>query len=225
MFAFTNLMNSIKRQFKENKYFLIPYILLVLVSIVLLLIYSKTELHIASNKASNVFFDFFFKYATLLGDGTMIAILFIALLFYNYRYAIAFLTGSLLASLIVNVMKKLIFHDIYRPSKYFELFESYKLHFVEGVKLHQLQSFPSGHSATAFNVFFTLAILVKNNNLKFLFLVLAYLVAYSRIYLSQHFLIDITVGSFIGVVFIFFSFWWFSNFKSPWLNRSVLIRK
>ncbi len=223
--AFINLMNDIKKLFKENKYFLIPYILLLLLSIVLLLVFMKNDLQIVSNKANNSFFDFFFKYATNLGDGIMIAILFIALLFVKYRYAFAFLIGSLLTSLIVNVMKKLIFHDMYRPSKYFELYETYKLHLVEGVKLHQLQSFPSGHSATAFNVFFTLAILVKNNTLKLLFLFLAYLVAYSRIYLSQHFLVDITAGSFIGVIFIFFSFVWFSGFKSQWLNRSFLIRK
>jgi membrane-associated phospholipid phosphatase len=190
-----------------------------------LVIFTKTELHIASNRANNIFFDFFFKYATYLGDGAMIALLFIALLFVKYRYAFAFLTGSLLTSLVVNVMKKVIFHEMYRPSKYFELFETYKLHLIDGVKLHQLQSFPSGHSATAFNLFFTFAIIVKNNTLKFIFLMLAYLVAYSRIYLSQHFLIDITVGSFIGVIFIFFSFIWFSNKKSSWLNRSVLKQK
>ena len=214
-------MNKIKTRFKENKYFLIPYILIVFLSFILLLIFSKSELHIASNQASNHFLDIFFKYATYVGDGTMIAILFIVLLFFNYRNAFAFLTGSLLTSLIVNVMKKLIFQDMYRPSTYFELYETYKLHFVEGVKLHQLQSFPSGHSATAFNVFFTLAILVKNNSLKLLFLILAYIVAYSRIYLSQHFLIDITVGSLIGTGCIFFSFIWFSNLKSPWLNHAL----
>ncbi len=217
-------MNSMKKLFKENRYFLIPYILLILFSVTLLLLYSKTELHITFNKANNPFFDIFFKWATNLGDGTMIAILFVGLLAIKYRYAFAFLTGSLAASLVVNVLKKLVFHDMYRPSKYFELYETYKLHFVEGVNLHQLQSFPSGHSATAFNVFFMLAVLVKNKTLKFVFLLLASLVAYSRVYLSQHFLFDITVGSFIGVICILISFWWFSGMKSYWLDRSVLHR-
>ncbi len=214
-----------KKIIRENRYFLIPYILLFLFAIILLLFYSKAELHIASNEVNNAFFDTFFKYATNLGNGWMIAILFIGLLMIKYRYAFAFLSGSLITSLIVNVLKKLVFHDMYRPSKYFELYESYKLHFVEGVKLYQLQSFPSGHSATAFNVFLTLAILVKSNTLKFIFLLLAFFVAYSRIYLSQHFLIDITVGSLIGTSCILFSFIWFSNMKSPWLNSSVINRK
>ena len=156
-----------KKIFIENRNFLIPYILLVLSAIILMLIYSKAELHIASNEANNTFFDYFFKYATNFGNGWMIAILFIALLMVKYRYAFAFLAGSLVTSLIVNVLKKTVFHEMYRPSKYFELYETYKLHFVEGVKLNLLQSFPSGHSATAFNVFLTLAILVKNSLLKF----------------------------------------------------------
>ena len=142
-----------KRFFKENNFFLIPYILMVLFIIVLLLSYTKTELHIASNQANNAFFDVFFKYATNLGNGWMIAILFIGLLMVKYRFAFAFLTGSLITSVIVNVLKKLVFHDVYRPTKFFELYETYKLHLVEGVKMHMLQSFPSGHSATAFNVF------------------------------------------------------------------------
>lgn len=218
-------MNDLKKLFKENKYFLIPYILLVVFSIILLLSFSKTELHIASNKANNAFFDVFFKYATNLGNGWAIAILFIVLLMLRYRFAFAFLTGSLIASLIVNIFKKLFFHDVYRPLKYFEQYSTYKLHLVEGVNMHLLQSFPSGHSATAFNVFFTLAILVKSNTLKFTFLIMALLVAYSRVYLSQHFLIDITVGSFIGTSCIIFSFIWFSNMKSSWLNGSLIHRK
>ena len=217
-------MNNLKKLFKENKYFLIPYFLLVVLSIILLSSFSKTELHIASNKANSAFFDVFFKYATSFGNGWMIAILFLGLLMLRYRFAFAFLTGSLITSLIVNVLKKLIFHDVYRPLKYFEQYSTYKLHLVEGVNMHLLQSFPSGHSATAFNVFFTLAILVKSNTLKFIFLIMALLVAYSRVYLSQHFLVDITVGSIIGICGIIFSFIWFSNMKASWLNGSVMHR-
>jgi membrane-associated phospholipid phosphatase len=213
-----------KKLFKENRWFIIPYLIFLSFAVILLLNYSKTELHIFSNEANSAFFDFFFKYATLLGDGTIIAILFIALLFVKYRFAFAFLAGSLATSLFVNIIKKVVLHDVYRPSKYFELFETYQLHFVEGVKLHALQSFPSGHSATAFNVFFTLALLTKNNVAKFLFFVAALLVAYSRVYLSQHFLIDISAGSLTGILFILFFFAWFNKFNKNWLDKSVVNR-
>lgn len=209
---------------KKNRYFLVPFVFFLSFCGVLLLIYSKTELHIFSNEANSPFLDSFFKYATFLGDGVMIAIMFIALLFVKYRYALAFLTGSLATSLVVNLFKKVLLHNIYRPSKYFELFETYQLHFVEGVKLHSLQSFPSGHTASAFNLFFTMALLVKSNVLKMFFFVIAVVVGYSRVYLSQHFLRDITVGSFIGVILIIINWIWFEKMNKSWLDKSILKR-
>lgn len=213
-----------KKLLYKNRYFLIPYLFFLLICIILLVSYSKPDLHILSNKINSPFFDTFFKYATSLGNGAVIAVLFVILLFKKYRYAFIFLTASLLTALIVNLFKKVIFHGMYRPSKFFELYESYKLHLIEGVKLHSLQSFPSGHTATAFNLFLMLALIVKNNVLKFLFFVMAVLVAYSRVYLSQHFLMDITAGSIIGVLFILVTWVWFERFNTSWLNNSVLRR-
>lgn len=214
-----------KQLLKENRFFFIPYFLFLFVCSFLLLSFSKTELHILSNEANNNFLDYFFKYATYLGNGTVIAILFIILLFVKYRYAFAFLTGSLFTTVVVNFFKKVLLDDMFRPSKYFELFETYQLHFVEGVKLHSYNSFPSGHTATAFNLFFMLALLVKSNTLKLLFFVLAALVAYSRVYLSQHFLIDISIGSIIGIFFMALPFLWFEKSKKKWLNKSLNFHK
>jgi len=218
-------LKTMRKLLKENRYFLLPYIFTLLVCGSFLIFFSKTELHILSNKANSIFLDYFLKYLTHLGDGTMIAVLFIVLLFIKYRYAFAFLAGSLLTSAVVNILKKLVLHDMYRPSKYFELYETYQLHLVEGVKLHSLQSFPSGHTATAFNVFFMLAILVKNKLLKLVLFILATFVAYSRVYLSQHFLIDIAAGSVLGVLFILLSFWWLENSNKSWLDKSLIRRK
>jgi len=217
-------LKLMKQILKENRWFIIPHLIFLVFAVILLVTFSKPELHILSNKANSPFFDSFFKYATWLGDGIIIAILFVALLFVKYRYALAFLSGSLATSLLVNIFKKVLLHDVYRPSKYFELYETYQLHIVEGVKLHSLQSFPSGHTATAFNVFLTLAILSKNNTLKLLFFIAALLVGYSRVYLSQHFLTDITAGSVTGVVIMLIFWIWFGHFNNTWLDHSILKR-
>lgn len=68
---------------------------------------------------------FFFKYATLLGDGAMIAILAVVFLFVKYRHFFAFLIGSLSAAVVDNLFKKVLLNEMYRPAKYFELFETY----------------------------------------------------------------------------------------------------
>ena len=210
---------------KENRYFLIPFLFTLTICVILLLSFSKTELHIFSNRANSVFFDYFFKHITNLGDGAMIAILTIVLLFIKYRYAIVFLSGSLLTAGIINLLKKVLLGDVFRPSKYFEMYETYQLHFVEGVKLHSVYSFPSGHTGTAFNLFFMLALISPGKWLKLFWFFMAAVVGYSRVYLSQHFLIDITVGSLIGTTIIFLMFWWISKSDKLWLDKSLIHRK
>lgn len=211
-----------KKLLKANLYFLIPYFIFIVFSGILLFSFSKTELHILSNKANSTIFDLFFKNATYLGDGALIVVLFVILLFVKYRFAFAFLVGSLSTALIVNLFKKILLNNMYRPSKYFELFETYKLHFVEGVNLHAVQSFPSGHTATAFNIFFMMALLAKSNMLKLVFFIISLLVAYSRVYLSQHFLIDITIGSVFGVFFIMLFWFIFEKCNKQWMENSIL---
>ncbi|MFW5756190.1 MAG: phosphatase PAP2 family protein [Tangfeifania sp.] len=211
-----------KETLNKNRYFLLPYLLTLLVFSGFLLTHNKAELHLISNNINSLFFDQFFRYATWLGDGVMIAIVGVVLLFVRFRYAIAFLIGSLVAAGIVNLFKKVLLDDMYRPSKYFELFESAQLHLIEGVKLHSLQSFPSGHTATAFSVFFFLALILKSKPLKFSMFLLAIIVAYSRVYISQHFLIDITAGSAIAVLIMFFTFLWMKSWNKEWLDGSVL---
>jgi len=211
-----------KETLKENKYFLLPWLLTLVVFTGLLLTHNKAELHLISNNVNSLFFDQFFRYATWLGDGVMIAIAGVVLLFVRFRYAIAFLIGSLVTAGIVNLFKKVLLDDMYRPSKYFELYESAKLHLVEGVNLHSLQSFPSGHTATAFSVFFFLALILKSKPLKLSMFLLAIIVAYSRVYISQHFLIDITAGSVIAVLTMFFTYLWMKSWNKEWLDSSVL---
>jgi membrane-associated phospholipid phosphatase len=208
----------------KNRWFFLPYFVFLIICTTLLFSFSKTELHILLNKAHSPFFDVFFKYATHLGDGTMIAILGVVFLFIKYRYLFAFLLGSLSAAIVVNLFKKAVFTEMYRPAKYFEMFETYKLHLIEGVNQHSLQSFPSGHTASAFSVFLMLALITKNRWGKLALFFAAVLVAYSRVYISQHFIIDITAGSIISVLLMVLSFFWVEKWEKPWLDNSVLTK-
>ncbi len=213
-----------KQLLKENRYFLLPYILFLGIFVVFALSFTKIEMHIWANQINSPFLDQFFRYATHLGDGTAIAVLTIIFLFIKYRYALAFLIGSLLTSGVVHLFKQLLLENMYRPSKYFELYETYKLYIVEGVTLRSLQSFPSGHTSTAFNVFLMLALITKNNYLKLVYFFIALLVAYSRVYLSQHFFLDIAAGSFIATVFILLVYYWAQNRDKKWMEYSLLTK-
>ncbi len=61
-------------------------------------------------------------------------------------------------------------------------------------------SFPSGHSSAAFAVFVFLAFNTKNMLYRTIFIASAFVVAYSRIYLGVHTIVDVAVGALIGTV-------------------------
>ena len=115
-----------------------------------------------------------------------------------------------------------------RPVKVFEDYPDLVLPLVQGVDMHHSNSFPSGHASTFF-MFCTCCVIVlayyysrkdKTNTLRMqilfdiamvVLLVLAVLGAYSRVYLSQHFLSDVCAGSIIGLVTPFLMFFFCRN--------------
>jgi membrane-associated phospholipid phosphatase len=72
------------------------------------------------------------------------------------------------------------------------------LQVVDGIPLHSWRSFPSGHTATAFSLLFALAI-PYSGKIQIFIAILALMIGYSRIYLNQHFGLDVAVGASIGV--------------------------
>lgn len=180
---------------RDNQVFFIPYLILLLSSSVFLLSHSKGEIHLFINQYHTAFFDVLFALLTYLGDGWFIILPAVILLFISLRHSVFLITAYFSSGLITQILKRLFFNDMSRPSK---LLEDADLYLIEGVDMLSGRSFPSGHATSAFALFLCLALITGNRKLKILFLVLAAATAFSRVYLSQHFLIDITFGSFIG---------------------------
>ena len=70
---------------------------------------------------------------------------------------------------------------------------------VKGVTLHSIHSFPSGHTATAFTFVLLITLTVKRLDVLILSFIVALLIAYSRIYLGQHFPLDIGGGVIVSI--------------------------
>jgi membrane-associated phospholipid phosphatase len=178
------LKKKIQRLIRENRWFFFSYIALLLAGLLSILLSEKKGLHVLLNQYTHPATDWVFVYSTYLGDGYFALLLVFLLLFYRYRYALILLLSYLLSSLAAQFLKRVIFPGSPRPSLFFS--GSDNLYFVPGVDMHAYHSFPSGHATTAFAV-------------KLLCLALAVLVSYSRVYLSQHFLVDIIAGSALGI--------------------------
>jgi membrane-associated phospholipid phosphatase len=219
------MQTMIYKILKNNAFFLLPYLILAIVAGVILLSYNKADIHIWLNNRWTVAGDLFFRYITLLGDGFFVVSVGILLLLYSLRSSVFLLTSYASTGILVQFLKRVVFGSSLRPSKYFA--GNVHLHFVDGVSLMGGHSFPSGHSASAFSMFLCLAIISRNKAIQFLCLVMACLVAYSRVYLSQHFLSDIYVGSLVGVTGTLAFYLVFYRHDKKWHEWSVIkaIRK
>ena len=186
----------------------------------MIVINSKADTHLEFNSYHSSFFDIFFRYVTNLGDGVTAVLIVIILLVVKFRYAVIVGLANIISTGITQTLKHTLFSDVVRPKKFFE--GIHDLYFVPGVDNYLYNSFPSGHSTCAFSLYFSLALIIENKRYKLLLFVLAFLVGYSRIYLSQHFLEDVYAGSIIGVVTSFIVFYFIQKSKRGWLEKSLI---
>jgi len=150
------------------------------------------------NSWHSPFLDVFFRYITYLGDGLILIPVLIFLLFNSYTLSAIFaVTTAFEAVLVQLVLKKGFFAYLDRPSAYIPNFD--QLHTVAGENIHSLHTFPSGHTQTIFMVIVFIALAAKKRNgFNILLIVVALLTGLSRIYLLQHFFVDVWVGAAIG---------------------------
>ena len=192
-----------------------------------LLFIEKEFLNLWLNQNHSPFLDAFFKYATHLGDAWFLLPLLIFALSRNYFLSLVLFLATVFESVLVQVvLKNGFFSDIVRPIKYIS--QSDLLHRVEGVSVHALHSFPSGHTQTAFLIFTFLVLFCKRTAMAYVLIFTVALVSLSRVYLLQHFFVDIWVGSIIGygfLVFILLAFYKYSSLSTnPKWDRGFLTK-
>lgn len=187
---------------KHNILYLLLYVALLVYVGGMLLSEGKVQIHREMNTlVGNKLVDSFFNYVTHLGDGAFAFLVAIIFLFFNIRKSVYILLSYAGAGIVSYILKHWIYYEVTRPHFVFQYYVREELNLVDGVDVMAKHSFPSGHALSAFALFFCLLFVSRSHFLKILFFVLAVLAAYSRVYLSQHWLIDIYVGSFIGVCF------------------------
>jgi membrane-associated phospholipid phosphatase len=146
--------------------------------------------------------DTFFRYVTWLGEEFPVIVGVIFLIWnlnsvWNRRNGLFILLSQGLTCIITQALKFAFAHP--RPATYFDSMGVGLPETVPGVHLRRaMNSFPSGHTSAAFSLFICLALITPRKWAP-LWVVSAWAVAYSRIYLSQHFLEDILLGSVIGL--------------------------
>lgn len=180
------------------RYFFIPYLLFLILGVAYLSASEHGDAVLWLNETHNDILDLFFKIWTYGGDEIIYGALAVGLLIWRRKLGFIFLLIGLVEGLISLAMKQFFFAGTPRPKKYFEGQEV--LNFVEGVRVREFNSFPSGHTMTAFAIAVFLALMIRKKEWSVVLLIGAVLVGISRMYLNHHFLIDVIVGSLIGVL-------------------------
>jgi len=186
---------------KNNAWFYIIFSISFFTATYFIITTEQLQLHEQINKnVGNFIFDNFFKYITHLGDGLFLIITALILSIKDVKKGFTLLLAYAICGGLTQFLKEVFFNFEMRPYFYYS-FHHFPLKIVEGVEMHSQNSFPSGHATAAICLFTLLSFLVTKNFIKIGFGILAIIVSFSRVYLSQHFLEDITVGGLIGISF------------------------
>ena len=142
--------------------------------------------------------DQFFKWATWGADGWVwIPYLLVVVVLLKKDVKLIIL-NFLLSTLITQIPKRLIWDTISRPIASGIPLDD--IHTVPGVVMHSWNSFPSGHTATAFTLFLLTIYLFPTKWIFAIGAIFAIICAYSRVYLGQHFPMDLGGGMLVAVL-------------------------
>ncbi len=168
-----------------------------------------------------VFFNSFFWILTTyfdIGITVLVVLLFSLSFFINALKKYQFILFVVLLVFLINSYASNHLKDLFERSRpqEFSSIEEFFFGYINPIELKLgTNSFPSGHTSTAFSMMIPLIIYVKPKWLKAGFLIYACLQGLSRVWLGAHFPVDVLMGAFFGILIgvIFF-----------YVSRSVITR-
>lgn len=200
-----------KRLWTSNRLFARLFIFFTIIGATLSLLINKGEAILFLNNYHSFWGDLFFKYATKLGEEPLYIFGIILFLFVKLRHAVLIPLTGVVVLLSSYYLKS--YFAVFRPATFFKDTEYYNLiHWIEGVDLYvEANSFPSGHTMSAFALYGLMAFLLPFKNwMAGLFFSIASIVGLSRVYLVQHFFVDVYAGMIIGIL-IAVTMWWIQD--------------
>ena len=201
------------RQFKKGT--LYAFILAVIIFLAVLY-FGKIATFLWLNTDMGIVGDNFFYFCTVLGNGAMwVVLLLFTILILERTDAWPLLAAScFFSTLFTQIGKHLIAPGAPRP---WSLITDHSLfHHVSFVDPLSSYSFPSGHTASAFSIYLILCLLVKQKWWVFTGFIVAALIGYSRVYLAQHFPVDVGAGIIIAIISVGASL----PLQKRWTNRN-----
>ena len=190
-------------------------------AVIFVLMHGKTGSFLVINQMHSPFFDVFFTSFTYFGDAWIWLPLTIYFAIWRRKYLLLIVFALLLCNFFAQFSKHVIFPDDLRP--FVLLAEDFNVHTIPGVDISKRNSFPSGHTTTAFTLALIFTYLVQRIWANVLFLLIAFGVGWSRVYQGQHFVTDVAAGMLLGMIAAFLAIGLFEKFeyqKKKLLNKN-----
>ena len=162
------------------------------------MLWGKNEAFLHLNANLGLIADKVFEYSSYLAEGWIWIPYFIVMVGLYKKDTAFILINFLVSTLLTQFAKNFIFGTAMRPMA--SGLDATQIHTVAGVEIHTFNSFPSGHTATAFTLFLLTTYLFPNKYVLTIGIVYAMVCGYSRIYLAQHFPLDLAGGIFVALL-------------------------
>lgn len=189
--------------------------------------YPKGEVVLLMNRAHSPLWDFVFTKLSSIGNALSI-FFFLAIVLWRYelKFLYFFVLAFLLESLVIIVCKNVFFSHEPRPYLFFEAQGILdQVDFVEGVKVNKRRSFPSGHTAYSFCMATFFALKINKKYIAFFLAIFAAFVGMSRMYLVQHFFVDVFTGAMVGIIGTATAYYLVFKTEKKWYNKRIFSKK
>ena len=214
-----------RRLLLKNGWFIFPFLIFQAIGLYILPFENQQDLFMVLHSINHPIADHVFKILTHVAEWYgWVGVTLIALII-RVRWAFFSAFALTVSGLVSQFLKRYVFADHMRPSHFFS---PDQMNVIEGVELHSKFSFPSGHTTGAFVIFLILTMLLPKRwrFVGFFYFIAAVAVGYSRIYLGQHFPIDVLAGSALGVICGLLVYWpinaFFNKQAYPWAEKSLV---
>ncbi len=147
--------------------------------------------------------DFLFYIWANAGDGFIWIPAFALTFMYKKKFVPFLMATIVLSTIITQSSKQVFFKSENRPTAV--ITNASLIHKVPGIEIHTTNSFPSGHTATAFSLFLFCCFISAKKWIVPVGFVYALIGGYARIYAAQHFPIDVGAGILVAYCSILLS--------------------
>ena len=186
-----------------------------------IILFKKSESLLWINAHNNDILDHLMYHITRLPELFLIVFIIVLSAFFERKTFISVVLAMSLCGISIVLFKQIIFADFERPFAWLSQ-NKINYHQVEGIRLHSNGSFPSGHTMSAFCALALAGFISKNGFVQFFVFILACASAYSRVYVAQHYLVDVYAGALIGYFYALLFYQLFSiKLKTPYWQNSI----